>query len=133
MSAVEKALLKYENRLPSTGIGKFRVSKKVVENPERELKKLLFKESRLKVRKYQSDFFDKYGVKINFTATALDLLTEKSMKANDTYSFCKGLLEDYGLGLKLVNKKTFTVTREVLKNPKDYLDRLIKNSYKRRV
>jgi endopeptidase Clp ATP-binding regulatory subunit ClpX len=42
VSAVEKVLLKYEKRLPSTeDIRKFVVTREVVENPERELKRLL--------------------------------------------------------------------------------------------
>ena len=41
VSAVEKVLLKFEKRLPSTEIGKFVVTKAVVENPERELASLL--------------------------------------------------------------------------------------------
>jgi endopeptidase Clp ATP-binding regulatory subunit ClpX len=41
VSAVEKVLLKYEKRLPSTDIRKFVVTAAVVENPDRELERLL--------------------------------------------------------------------------------------------
>jgi len=41
VSAVEKVLLKFEKRLPSTDIGKFVVTRAVVEHPERELERLL--------------------------------------------------------------------------------------------
>ena len=41
VSAVEKVLIKFEKRLPSTDIGKFVVTREVVENPERELERLL--------------------------------------------------------------------------------------------
>jgi len=41
VSAVEKVLMKYEKRLPSTDIQKFVVTRAVVENPERELERLL--------------------------------------------------------------------------------------------
>jgi ATP-dependent Clp protease ATP-binding subunit ClpX len=41
VSAVEKVLLKFEKRLPSTDIRKFVVTRAVVENPERELQRLL--------------------------------------------------------------------------------------------
>jgi len=41
VSAVEKVLIKFEKRLPSTDIRKFVVTRAVVENPERELKRLL--------------------------------------------------------------------------------------------
>ena len=41
VSAVEKVLLKFEKRLPSTDIGKFVVTRAVVEHPGRELERLL--------------------------------------------------------------------------------------------
>jgi ATP-dependent Clp protease ATP-binding subunit ClpX len=41
VSAVEKALLRFEKRLPSTDIKKLVVTRAVVENPDRELKRLL--------------------------------------------------------------------------------------------
>ena len=41
VSAVEKVLLKFEKRLPSTPIQEFVVTREVVENPERELERLL--------------------------------------------------------------------------------------------
>jgi endopeptidase Clp ATP-binding regulatory subunit ClpX len=41
VSAVEKVLIKFEKRLPSTDIPKFVVTREVVENPERELERLL--------------------------------------------------------------------------------------------
>ena len=40
VSAVEKVLIKFEKRLPSTDIPKFVVTREVVENPERELERL---------------------------------------------------------------------------------------------
>ena len=41
VSAVEKALLKFEKRLPSTDIRQFVVTREVVEHPEQELERLL--------------------------------------------------------------------------------------------
>ena len=41
VSAVEKVLIKFEKRLPSTDIRKFVVTRAMVENPERELERLL--------------------------------------------------------------------------------------------
>src|SRR5512136_2731139 len=41
VSAVEKVLLKFEKRLPSTTVQKFVVTREVVENPRRELESLL--------------------------------------------------------------------------------------------
>ncbi len=41
VSAVEKVLIKFEKRLPSTDIPKFVVTRELVENPEREIERLL--------------------------------------------------------------------------------------------
>jgi endopeptidase Clp ATP-binding regulatory subunit ClpX len=41
VSAVEKVLLKFEKRLPSTGIRQFVVTRELVEHPEQELERLL--------------------------------------------------------------------------------------------
>jgi endopeptidase Clp ATP-binding regulatory subunit ClpX len=41
VSAVEKVLLKFEKKLPSTDIKRFVVKKSIVENPEKELNKLI--------------------------------------------------------------------------------------------
>lgn len=41
VSAVEKVLIKFEKKLPSTNIKKFVVTREVVENPDRELERLL--------------------------------------------------------------------------------------------
>ncbi len=46
VSAVEKVLLKFEKRIPSTSIRKLVVTKAVVENPKRELERLLQDPSR---------------------------------------------------------------------------------------
>lgn len=41
VSAVEKVLLRFEKRLPSTDIGKFVVTREVVQDPDRQLERLL--------------------------------------------------------------------------------------------
>ena len=49
VSAVEKVLIKFEKRLPSTDIRKFVVTRAVVENPEQELERLLQDPSNLEM------------------------------------------------------------------------------------
>ncbi len=133
ISATEKTLLKYEKRLPSTGIRSLKITGAAIENPEGELEKLLSSGPKRiaidSIKRYQTDFYDRYGIKIEFTNGVLSLLAEEAMKSGDAYSFCRDLLEDYGLGLKLIDKKSFRVTRDTLSNPKGYLDRLIRKSY----
>ena len=134
VSTIEKALLIYEKKLPSTAIKKVKITEATVTNPEEELKKILASEPRRiaveAIKAYQKDFYNQYGIKIDFTGKALESLLTKALKVKDTYSLCKSLLGDYGLGLKLINRKTFRVSTEILSNPKGYLDKLIKKSYR---
>jgi endopeptidase Clp ATP-binding regulatory subunit ClpX len=79
VSAVEKVLLKFEKKLPSTTISQFVVTEATVEDPQRELKKLLAEEGdgddiyeqialeektaiKELIRSRQKDFFTRYGV-----------------------------------------------------------------------
>lgn len=135
VSAIEKVLLIYEKKLPSTEIKKVKITEATIENPGEELKKILSSEPRRiaaeTIKRYQKDFYNQYGIRIGFTDEALKLLLTNASKVKDSgYSLCKSLLGDYGLGLKLINRKTFRVTKEILSNPREYLDKLIKKSYR---
>jgi len=135
VSTIEKALLIYEKKLPSTKIKRVKITEATVKNPEEELKKILSSEPRRiaaeTIKRYQKDFYNQYGIRIGFTDEALKLLLANASKVKDGgYSLCKSLLEDYGLGLKLINKRNFRVTKDALSNPKEYLDKLIKKSYR---
>ena len=135
VSAIEKVLLIYEKKLPSTAIKKVKITEATIKNPGEELKKILSSEPKRiaaeTIKRYQKDFYDQYRIKIGFTDEALKLLLANASKVKDGgYSLCKNLFGDYGLGLKLINRKTFKVTKEVLSNPKEYLNKLIKSSYR---
>lgn len=94
VSAVEKVLLKFEKRLPSTDIHQFVVSREVVHHPEQELQqllqdpmhperlirfeKLLFKEKKeLKdsIMSREGDFRRRYG--IAFPESRIDLIAHR--------------------------------------------------------
>lgn len=92
VSAVEKVLLKFEKKLPSTGITRFVVTEAMVEDPQRELEKLLAGEGdpgalyervaleeknaiKEMIRKRQKDFLVRYGVV--FGEDRLDLVASQ--------------------------------------------------------
>ena len=96
VSSVEKVLLKFEKRLPSTDIRRFVVSKQTVENPEKELNKLIRKPndekmlSRYKklvlreksdkkesLKKLENEVLSKYGT--NLTNNRIDLIVDKAI------------------------------------------------------
>lgn len=111
VSAVEKVLLKFEKRLPSTEIKKFVVTKAVVENPERELERLiqnpsdpeilakfealLSKEkSELKesILRREDEFRKRYG--FSFTEGKIDLIVNRMVeKGYDVNTVCEEVVE----------------------------------------
>lgn len=111
VSAVEKVLLKFEKRLPSTGIKKFVVTKAVVENPERELDRLIqnpsdpeilarfeallskekneLKES---ILRREEEFRRRYG--FSFTEGRIDLIVNRMVeKGYDVNTVCEEVVE----------------------------------------
>ncbi|MFH2012824.1 MAG: AAA family ATPase [Pseudomonadota bacterium] len=97
VSAVEKILIKFEKKLPSTDIKKFVVTKKTVENPELDLDKLLrdpnnknmlkrydklqlIEKSYIKksLLKREKDILNKYG--INLSANRINLIADRSIE-----------------------------------------------------
>ncbi len=111
VSAVEKVLLKFEKRLPSTEIKKFVVTKSLVENPERELERLiqnpsdpeilakfealLSKEkSELKesILRREDEFRKRYG--FSFTEGRIDLIVNRMVeKGYDVNTVCEEVME----------------------------------------
>ncbi len=96
VSTVEKVLLKFEKTLPSTNIRQFAVTTEVVEDPEKELKKLLenpddpglmaryqeifAQEVRIikdVIRNRENEFLEKYG--LTLTETRIDIIANLCM------------------------------------------------------
>ena len=103
VSAVEKVLLKFEKRLPSTQIRQFVVTRDVVENPERELGRLLENPSNPEIQeklekllsrekmalkesimKREAEFRKRYGIVLLESRIALiaDRMIEKGYDVN---------------------------------------------------
>ena len=201
VSVVEKVLMKFEKKLPSTTIKRLLVTKEMVENPVGELRlllenaedrergkryhrvikqekveleeyikkqkknfpekyKALLKGTRLNlivervvntgieisvvleellsmneaVRECEKAFFEKSGIKIMFEERAVDQLLERALEEGTPVDvLCSTILKNYHHGLKLIRekngKKEFIITREALKDPEGFLNKLIKESY----
>jgi ATP-dependent Clp protease ATP-binding subunit ClpX len=203
VSAVEKVLLKFEKRLPSTDIRKLVVTRSVVENPDQELGKLLqdpsnpemlekfdmlltrekmalkesilkrdaefkkrygiaFPESRIdlianrmiekgydvntvfeevvevqrQVEEFERDFQRRHGINLQFSNEAIDRITEIALEEDGKgIAVCSRLLKDYEHGMKLIRdkigRKEFVITKEAVDNPEGYLNRMIREIYRR--
>jgi endopeptidase Clp ATP-binding regulatory subunit ClpX len=203
VSAVEKVLLKFEKRLPSTDIRKLVVTRSVVENPDQELERLLqdpsnpemlekfdmlltrekmalkesilkrdaelkkrygivFPESRIdlianrmiekgydvntvfeevvevqrQVEEFERDFQRRHGIYLQFSNEAIDRITEIALEEDGKgIAVCSQLLKDYEHGMKLIRdkigQKEFVITKEAVDNPEGYLNRMIREIYRR--
>lgn len=127
VGVVEKILIKFEKKLPSTGIRKFVVTRDVIENTPVILDKMLTSDACTRFRKM---FQDKHGIDIEFTDEAIVELKRIADEGNsDFFSTCMVLFRDYEYGLKLAEQRSFVVTKEAVLEPKVFLDNLIKQSY----
>jgi ATP-dependent protease Clp ATPase subunit len=86
------------------------------------------------VRQYEELFFEECGIKILFEDRAVDSLVKRSLEEGTAVEeLLSALLKNYQHGLTLIQEKNgihrFTLSREALRDPEGYLDRLIKQSY----
>ncbi len=111
VSAVEKVLLKFEKRLPSTDIRKFVVTRAVVEHPDQELERLLrdpsnpemlskfemllFKEKMVlkeSIRNREGEFKKRYGMV--FPESRIDLIANRMVERGyDVNTVCEEVVE----------------------------------------
>ncbi len=107
VSAVEKVLLKFEKRLPSTDIQKFVVTRAVVEHPDQELERLLREPSnpemlskfemflsrekmalKESIRNKEEEFKKRYGILL--PESRIDLITNRMVeKGYDVNTVCE--------------------------------------------
>ena len=203
VSAVEKVLIKFEKRLPSTDIRKFVVTRAVVEDSGQELEGLLqepsnpemlekfeallshekkalkesildreaefkkrygivFREGRIdlivnriiekgydvntvfeeavgiqrQVEEFEMDFKRRNGIYLQFSEEAIDRISEMILnEGGKAATIFSRLSKDYEYGLELISdkmgQKEFIITREAVDNPEGYLDRTIREIYRR--
>ncbi len=86
------------------------------------------------VRKYEKTFFKESGIKISFEERAVDQLLEMVLEEETPIDeLCNVIFKNYQQGLKLVKEKTgkngFMITKEAIRNPEGFLNKLIKESY----
>jgi ATP-dependent Clp protease ATP-binding subunit ClpX len=132
LSVFENALIKFEKTLPSTNITELMVSKEVIENPEKELQKILLMHIEDDIKKYQRDFLVTHGIFLEFETDAIETIKEIALKSNKSIKqICNDSFHEYHFGIKLMEKDSFTITREAVLNPNDYLNNYIRNNYKK--
>jgi endopeptidase Clp ATP-binding regulatory subunit ClpX len=130
ISAVERALIKFEKRLPSVGARKLTVTRRLIEEPEEVMKEVMFDHA---LESFAEGFLDKSGIIMTFHADARRHLFDTfGDKPNTIIAYLEKSLQDYAYGVKLLGVTEFIITPEMLENPKGVLDGLIKAAYERR-
>jgi endopeptidase Clp ATP-binding regulatory subunit ClpX len=88
------------------------------------------------VEEFEMDFKRRNGIYLQFSEEAIDRITEILLNEDGkgTTLFSR-LSKDYEYGLELISDKTgqkeFIITREAVDNPEGYLDRTIREIYRR--
>ncbi len=129
-SVVDRIMLKFEKHLPDTDVEHLVITRDMVENPERELDKLLTNHH---IKNFQKGFLLRTNIVITFTDDAISLLKDKAREhRKNLEKVLSELLTDYEYGLKLLNWDEFTVDADIVRNPKARLEELIKKSYEKK-
>lgn len=127
VSVVDRILLRFEKLLPDTDIKELRVTREMVDDPERELQKLL---TSFYIKKFQKRFLTTNGIVITFTPGAVELLAQQARENGKNFEqVCNDMLRDYEYGLRLLGCDQFTVDEEIVRNPKERLEELIRAAY----
>lgn len=140
MTICEQIFRPYKFELPSTDIIELKVDAELVRNPSKKLNDILqnadFKHRKEvdQIREYESSFADKHGMTIKFDQSACKLICQKVSETGvDVSSLCSEILMSFEHGLKLIQQNTgqnsFTLGAAVVLNPKQELERMVKESY----
>ncbi len=128
VSVAEKHLLPFERALPSTDVDRLHVTLELLENPIEYLSELVRKHT---FENFTDHFLKQTGIRLEFSSGAVKTAVKLAVERGITLrNFLDEALKDYEYGLKLAGKGKFNITKTVLSNPKAYLDKLVKQSYK---
>jgi len=114
VSAIEKALLSFEKKLPSVDIESFTVTADTVRSPQTDLQRLLEDNS---LQSYIGQFSQTHGITLEFTTEAADLIKKQARDEETTPAeLCVRLFADYGHGLRLAGQQRFEITAQIADN-----------------
>jgi ATP-dependent protease HslVU (ClpYQ) ATPase subunit len=127
LSVFERVLIKFEKSLPSTEIKKLTVDRELLESPEVVLKRLLIEEG---IHSFQKEFLVEHGIYLDFAEDAVERIQELAgERLKSIKQLCSDLFRDYYHGLRLMKLDHFTVPKEAVDAPDDYLNAFIKRNY----
>ena len=127
VSAIEKVLLNYEKKLPSIEIEHFTVDADTVRDPETGLAMLLQDTS---LRNFIDAFKLEHDIRLIATPKAVERIeTVAGERGLTPRELCEEIFSDYGHGLKLAGLTEFRIDPEIVNDPQEALNTLIKSYY----
>lgn len=138
----ETFLRDFKFELPSTSIKSFSITKDLILNPKEHLQKLLATQEKKfspelveSLKSFEKDFSELYKMSLTFESHAMELIDQKrKLEKKSAHDLCQNILSSYGHGLKLIQNNTgqdnFLITAEIIKNPEQELEKMVKESYK---
>lgn len=123
---VERALIPFEKRLPSTAIQKLTITAEAVKDPKGVCEELVFGET---VTGAIEEIAEETGVRLVLSPGAKTWLAEHAGEGDTPGSLLASRLEPVHYAFNLLKKKSLKVTRELLEDPKVYMEQLIKERY----
>lgn len=142
MTVCERVFRQYKFELPSTKLKRFVVTREVIQNPEKELARLLaegererFKITSAVVHEFAQRFTQSYGIRIRFTEEAAIRLAEKAeTEGVPVRDYCARSFENYQFGLKLTvpeqGAEEFILDIDAVENPDAWLSAWVLKSYR---
>ncbi len=128
LSVFEKLLIKFEKKLPSTGVKKLSVDLELVNNPLEVLDKVLLEDG---VSHFQKEFLIEHGIYLTFDEGAKGRIQSRAGDENKKIAaLCSELFGDYFHGIRLMKLENFTIPGEAVDDPKGFLDSYIKKNYR---
>ncbi len=141
VTVCERALRSYKFEMPGSGVRQLVVNRAVIENPARELQRILEDgqyEERLAmaelVREFARRFESQHQLRLVLTEEAIAQLANDAIaEKRPILEHCAVVFKDFEFGLKLVNRNSgqteFSVDAETVKNPQPVLSDWVVKSY----
>ena len=128
LSVFEKLLIKFEKKLPSTGIKELLVDIDLINDPEKILSAMITKDA---LAAFQKEFLIEHGIYLTFDGEAAAALERQSAETGISLKeLCDKSFGNYFHGIRLMKLESFNITSDAVNNPEVYLDEYIKKNYK---
>jgi len=142
MTVCERVFRDIKFELPSSPVRRFVVTRELVENPGKELAKILSDphcEERIVARRlvdeFAARFRDTHGIKLRFSDAATDLLVTMAIESSQSVrDLCAAKFKDFHYGLKLITQanpdREFVLDTDAVREPDKVLSGWVVESYR---